>query len=231
VSPVSFAGPTRIHPPAISKESLPRIDFVLVSHDHYDHLDKDFVQFLGGRTTWIVPTGVKATLMSWDIPAESIIELGWHDSANFGSISVTSTPAQHFSGRGLFDRNSTLWCSYAVAIGDFRFWFGGDTGYNDVQFKAIGQEHGPFDLAIIPIGAYKPRWFMKSMHIDPAEAVTVHKEVRSKLSVASHWGTLKLSSEGVLEPVVHLQQALEEQGLDPKQFVAMPIGATMVLSQ
>lgn len=228
-SPVSFVGPERVHKPAISMQNLPKIDFVLVSHHHYDHLDVNFVKFMKNKTIWIVPLGLKEFLMDYDIDPKKIIELDWYDVFKMNELKITATPAQHFSGRGLFDRNKTLWASFAVEMNDFKFWFGGDTGYNTIQFNEIGNKFEYFDLAIIPIGAYKPRWFMKAMHVNPEEAVILHKEVKSKFSVASHWGTFRLSGEGIDEPVTDLEKAKQKYNLKEDEFLALAIGMTKII--
>ncbi len=163
-SPVSFAGPKRITQPAALPEDLPPIHAVVISHDHYDHLDVASVRQLGDGPMWFVPLGIKPWMIKRGIDAARIVEMDWWDESTITvdgvELTLTSTPSQHFSGRSLFNRNQTLWASWGITWSDFSVWFGGDTGYNDVQFKEIGQRLGPFDLGIIPIGAYKPRWFM-----------------------------------------------------------------------
>lgn len=226
-SPVSFAGPKRTHPPGLAEKDLPRIDLVLISHNHYDHLDKAFVKSMKNNTFWIVPLGLKEFLTGQGVNNDSIAELDWYEEFIYKGIKVTSTPAQHFSARSLWDRNETLWCGYSAEVEEFKFWYAGDTGYNDIQFKEIGQKHGPFDLAIIPIGAYKPRWFMKDMHTNPEEAVIIHKEVESKFSIACHWGTFQLSSEAIDEPVADLQTAMIVHNIPENEFITLAIGETL----
>lgn len=228
-SPVSFAGPERVHPPGIKKEHLPKIDLVLISHDHYDHLDKYFVKWMNNRTQWVIPLGLKEFFTDLDILPENIIELDWYEANELNGIKITATPTQHFSGRKPWGRNKSLWCSYAVEINEYIFWFGGDTGYNDVQFKEIGEKFSGFDLALIPIGAYKPRWFMKDMHVNPEEAVFIHKELRSKLSIAGHWGTFKLSAEDIDEPIQDLEKAKTKHSIKDNEFIYLGIGETKVI--
>lgn len=225
-SPVSFAGPKRAQPPGLAQKDLPPIDLVLISHNHYDHLDKDFVKNMRNKTFWIVPIGLKDFLEDSGVTEENIAELDWNEDFIYKGLKITSTPAQHFSSRSLWDRNETLWCGYSAEISDFKFWYAGDTGYNDVQFKDIGQNYGPFDLAIIPIGAYKPQWFMKDMHTNPEEAVIIHKEVASKFSIACHWGTFQLSSEAIDEPVIDLKTAKIVQNIPENEFITLAIGET-----
>lgn len=226
-SPVRFLGPKRKYDPAISLEQLPQIDFVIISHNHYDHIDTKFVKFMGNKTKWLVPLKIKEWLLDYDIAPSNIFELDWWDEAEFENIKFTCTPAQHFSGRGLGDMNKTLWCSWAVEIYDFNFWFGGDTGYNEKQFKEIGNKFCSFDLAMIPIGAYRPRWFMKSAHINPEEAAIIHREINSKYSFGIHWSTFRLSAEGMFEPVKDLSTALEKLQIPRGEFEALRIGETV----
>ncbi|MEE2901904.1 MAG: MBL fold metallo-hydrolase [Myxococcota bacterium] len=221
-SPVSFAGPERYTQPAVTIEDLPKIDLVVISHNHYDHLDEATVRVIGNSTKWCVPLGLK----SWfkDIGVTNVVEFDWWDQKEINGIQVTATPSQHWSARGLFDRFDTLWAAWSVQVGAFKSWFAGDTGYNDVQFKEIGQKIGPFDLAMIPIGAYVPRWFMRDFHVNPKEAVKIHMDVRSKYSVAMHWGTFPLAGEGLLAPREDLRVALSELGIDSSAFQTLAIG-------
>lgn len=228
-SPVSFAGPKRVYPPGILEQDLPRIDIVLISHNHYDHLDKNFVKSMKNNTFWVVPTGVKEFIADCGVENDSIAELGWNEEVIHKGMKITSTPVQHFSGRSLWDRNETLWCGYAVKLEGFSFWYAGDTGYNEVQFKDIGQKHGPFDLALIPIGAYKPRWFMKDMHTNPEESVIIHKEINSVFSIGGHWGTFQLSSEAIDEPLKDLKAAKVIHNIPEGEFITLSIGETVII--
>lgn len=219
-SPVCFAGPERITPVPVSIEQLPPIDIVLISHNHYDHLDEASVKQIGDQATWMVPLRYK----SWfsDLGINRVIEFDWWDSQQHGQILVTATPSQHWTGRGLFDRYQQLWAAWAVQIDGFKFWFAGDTGYNDMQFKEIGQRLGPFDLGIIPIGAYAPRWFMQDMHVNPEEAVQIHLDIGARFSVGVHWGTFPLTAEPIDEPPRRLKAAAE--GLQSSDFVSLALG-------
>ena len=221
-SPVSFAGPERYTQPAVSIGDLPKIDIIVISHNHYDHLDEATVKAIGNSAKWCVPLGLK----SWfqDVGVTNVVEFDWWDKKEINGIEVIATPSQHWSARGIFDRFDTLWAAWSIQVGDFKSWFAGDTGYNDVQFKEIGQKIGPFDLAMIPIGAYIPRWFMRDFHVNPEEAVRIHMDVRSKYSVAMHWGTFPLAGEGLLAPREDLSVALSELGIAPSAFQALPIG-------
>jgi N-acyl-phosphatidylethanolamine-hydrolysing phospholipase D len=221
-SPFTFMGPKRATPPALRIDQLPPIDFVLISHNHYDHLDKQTVKTLGNSTTWVVPLGLKQWFANLGVT--KVIEFDWWETQTIGKASVTATPTQHWSARGLGDRNQALWASWAVQIGDFKFWFAGDTGYNDKIFPEIGNRCGPFDLALIPVGGYDPRWFMKPMHLDPEEAVQVHKDVRSKYSLGIHWGAFALTSEPIDEPPKRLREAAKT--LTDSTFVTWSLGET-----
>ena len=175
-SPVGFAGPKRYTSPAVKIEDLPAIDLVVISHNHYDHLDEATVLAIGNQTHWCVPLGLK----TWfnDLGVTEVTEFDWWTKKIINGIEVQAAPSQHWSSRGMFDHYDTLWASWRVQVGGFNAWFAGDTGYNPVQFKEIGERLGPFDLAMIPIGAYKPRWFMKEMHANPADAVEIQNPSR-----------------------------------------------------
>ena len=223
-SPFSFMGPKRASPPSLRLDQLPPIDFVLISHNHYDHLDKHTVTTLGNSTTWLVPLGYQQWFA--DIGVTNVIEFDWWDTRTIPNTSaiVTATPSQHWSARGLTDRNQALWASWAVQIGTFKFWFAGDSGYNDKQFTEIGTRCGPFDLALIPVGGYNPRWFMQDMHLNPEEAVQVHTDIHSKYSLGIHWGTFPLTSETIDEPPKRLKEAAKK--LQGSTFVTYSLGET-----
>jgi len=224
-SPFTFMGPKRATPPSMQIDRLPAIDFVLISHNHYDHLDKHTVRTLGDRTTWLVPLGLKKWFA--DLGVNNVIEFDWWDTHAVAGAMVTATPSQHWSGRGLTDRYESLWASWSVQIGGFKFWFAGDTGYNDRIFTGIGERCGPFDFALIPVGGYDPRWFMKDMHVNPEEAVQVHNDIHSKYSLGIHWGTFPLTAEPVDEPPQRLQEAARV--LRESTFVTYPLGQTGII--
>jgi len=224
-SPVSFLGPKRKHPPALSMEKLPKIDYVLISHDHYDHLDKKSVEKLHQlfpNLLWVVPHGVKKWFKSRGI--ERVVELEWWQHVDIDSFRITAVPSQHFSGRVHF--NKTVWAGYVVESlhKEQRFYFVGDTGYNPYDFKTIGEKWKSFDLALIPIGAYSPRVFMGPVHICPSEAVQIHKEVGSNLSLGMHWKTFRLADEPMDQPPYDLFRALHEAKVDPATFLAIDPG-------
>jgi len=216
-SPFSFVGPQRMRPPGIHFEELPHIDAVLISHNHYDHLDIPTIRQIEAKWSpvFIVPLGVKAHLDQLGI--QNAIELDWWNETNMG-ITVRSLPAQHFSGRGMFDRDRTLWAGYLLEHGGKKVYFAGDSGYGDL-FKEIGKKVGPVDVSLIPIGAYLPTWFMSPIHISPAEAVKVHQDVKSAVSVGMHFGTFPLADEGQGKAEEDLILTLEAAGVKQGAFI------------
>ena len=223
-SPVSFAGPKRYQAPAMSIPDLPKVDFAVISHNHYDHLDKASVLALGSEVHWLVPLGLK----SWftDLGIERVTELDWWGEKTFDNVRFVATPTQHWSARGLADQFETLWASWLVEIEGVRFWFGGDTGYNDTQFKEIGERFSPIDIAAIPIGAYEPRWFMKQMHVNPEEALMIHQDIGARWSFGIHWGTFQLTDEAPLDPRNDLLKFRDQKGLSEDEFTTLAIGET-----
>ena len=204
-SPSDVVGPGRMHPPPVSLDALPALDAIVVSHDHYDHLDIDTIIALA-RTQWapfVVPLGVGAHLREWGIPDERIIELDWNERAQIDELTLICTPARHFSGRFL-NRNVTLWASWAIIGPAHRAYFGGDTGYTK-SFAEIGQEHGPFDVTLMPVGAYNTVW--PDIHMNPEEAVQAHVDVNGGLLVPIHWCTFRLAPHPWAEPIERLLAA------------------------
>ncbi|MFT6903429.1 MAG: N-acyl-phosphatidylethanolamine-hydrolyzing phospholipase D [Oleiphilaceae bacterium] len=225
-SPLSFAGPKRLVPLPIKFKDLPPIDFIIISHNHYDHLDLETIKLFGNNTQFIVPLKLKAWFIEQGISTEKISEFDWWDTAVFDELTITATPSQHWSARTLFDRNKTLWASWHLQIKDFSIWFAGDTGYNDIQFKEIGDHFQKIDLSLIPIGAYAPRWFMKQQHVNPAEAVLIHEDVKSKQSIGMHWGTFQLTAEEIDAPKKELEVALKTRNISNEDFQTLAIGET-----
>ena len=216
-SPSRTVGPQRLHPVPAPLEALPALDAVLISHDHYDHLDMDTVLALARtqRAPFVVPLGVGAHLLQWHIPPERIIELDWYEHTRIGDLRLECTPARHFSGRFL-SRNTTLWSSWAIVGPKHRAYFGGDTGYTR-SFAQIGADHGPFDLTLMPIGAYNTSW--PDIHMNPEEAVRAHRDVSDAgLLVPIHWCTFRLAPHPWAEPVERLLVAADGAGVD----VAVP---------
>lgn len=225
-SPVSFAGPKRYVGHVLDYRELPDIDLVVISHNHYDHLDQDTIDQLASSTHFAVPLGIGSWLQKNGVDAERISELDWWQSDKHSGVTFQALPSQHWSARGLGDRFATLWASWSLKIEDFHLWFAGDTGYNPIQFVQIGNAIEAIDLALIPIGAYAPRWFMRHYHVNPEEAVKIHRDVRAKVSVGMHWGTFPLTAEPPMEPVEKLRVARENAGVDAKSFSTMRIGET-----
>ncbi|WP_165855667.1 MBL fold metallo-hydrolase [Marinobacter sp. JSM 1782161] len=227
-SPFAFVGPRRYTPPALSVEQMPTIHRVLISHNHYDHLDEATVRRLhrrfGDDLCFCIPRGLRRWFEKRGI--RNIVELGWWQSqALSASEEVFFLPTQHFSGRGARDGNTTLWGSWLLEIDGYRLYFGGDTGYGTV-FQQIGELFAPIDLALLPIGAYDPRWFMSPVHVDPEEAVRIHRDIGARQSVAMHWGTFVLTDEPMDEPPRRLHQALADQGVAEADFRIMQHGET-----
>lgn len=230
-SPFTWMGPRRAVAPGIALDQLPRIDLVLISHNHYDSLDVASVRALharagGAQTLFVVPLGLK----DWftDLGITHVVELDWWQTHQASALTVTAVPAQHWSKRTLFGRNETLWEGFVVQAERFRFYFAGDSGYSP-DFKLIGERLGPFDLAAIPIGAYEPRWFMRHHHMNPEEAVQVHRDVRARRSVGVHWGTFVLSDEPLDEPPLRLAQARQAARLPADAFRVLEHGETIRL--
>jgi N-acyl-phosphatidylethanolamine-hydrolysing phospholipase D len=238
-SPTQLVGPRRAQPPGLALSELPHIDLVLVSHNHYDHLDLDSVQALnrqpGGPPQFIVPLGNRSWMLDQGITR--VVELDWWQSFRIADVEVVLTPVQHWSGRGLGDRMRTLWGGYAVFARDLHLYFSGDAGYSrdfadtrerfkDRQGAAQG---GGFDLALLAIGAYEPRWFMKDQHLNPPEALQVHRELQAKRSIGVHWGTFELTDESLDEPPRALAEARRQAGVPAQEFGVLAIGATQRL--
>jgi L-ascorbate metabolism protein UlaG (beta-lactamase superfamily) len=223
-SPFQWAGPKRMRPPGIRLEDLPPIDVVLLSHNHYDHLDMDTLRHLHAQhhPRFITALGVKAFLDQNGFTKTH--DLDWWQSLSLGSLVIEAVPAQHFSGRGLFDRDATLWCGYVIRRRNGNIYFAGDTGYHPDFFREIGTRCAPIDAALLPIGAYKPEWFMSPIHCTPDEAVMIHRESKARKSIATHFGTFPLADDGQQEPAARLLQALQTQQLSETDFIILPEG-------
>ncbi|HEY2065281.1 MAG TPA: MBL fold metallo-hydrolase [Gemmatimonadaceae bacterium] len=231
--PVQWSGPRRIMPPALPLEALPEIDVVLTSHSHYDHLDKSTVErlvTLQPGATWIAPLRLGAYLR--DFGVKRLVEMDWWSSVTTSGVTVTATPARHFSARRIGDRNKTLWCGYAIQVGGRRVYFAGDTAYHP-EFGAIGTRCGPFDLVLVPIGAYEPRWFMHVVHMNPDEAVQAaidlhqaHPDRPLPLMLGIHWGTFRLTDEPMEEPPRRTREIWHARGLDDDRLWIARFGET-----
>ncbi len=231
-SPSRAVGPQRLHAPPAELDALPAVDAVIISHDHYDHLDVDTIKQLARtqRAKFFVPIGVGAHLRAWHIPDDRIVELDWGESAQLGELTLVCTPARHFSGRFL-TRNVTLWSSWALIGPSHRAFFGGDTGYTK-SFADIGADHGPFDVTLMPIGAYHPGW--PDIHMNPEDAVRAHRDVSDAgLLVPIHWATFRLAPHPWSEPVERMLAAAQREGVSaatpkPGQRVEPGVAATLV---
>lgn len=227
-SPVPLCGPKRKIPPAVPLDALPKIDYVLISHDHYDHLDRPTVERLFARfpdLLFVVPTGLKKWFQRLGI--KKVVELSWWEEASIDSLfKISAVPSQHYSGRKSTHVNESLWAGYVVEdlISSKTLYFVGDTGYNPHDFKEVGKRFPRIDLSLIPIGSYSPRKFMAPVHIEPKDAVKLHMDVNSKLSLGMHWKTFRLSEEPMNQPPFDLYHAMRKEGLDPANFLAVDPG-------
>lgn len=229
---VQWWGPKRRVPLPVKLSELPRIDLVVISHSHYDHLDRDTVLALndqpGGPPLFMVPLGIERWLADQGIDRTRAFD--WWSGETFQGLDVTFVPAQHWSARTPFDRNSTLWGGWVIRNAAFSFYFAGDTGYSQ-DFRDIGKRFGGFDVAAIPVGAYLPRWFMKDQHVDPDEAVQIHHDVKARLSIGIHWGSFELTDEPLDAPIGELARARAQRGVSDDDFILLRHGETRRLGQ
>ena len=228
-SPVSFAGPKRVVPPALTLPDLPEIDAVVISHSHYDHLDLPSLTALHTQQpqiTFLVPLGLKDLLQGAGIT--KVLELDWWEEVMVDKVKFTATPVRHWSSRTPFDRNQTLWSGWMVNFPDYAFYFAGDTGYTD-DFIQTRERLGAPDLAAIPIGAYDPREFMKASHMNPEEAVRAFEDLQADKAIAVHWGTFKLTLEPLAEPPQRLKAELARRELKANRFQALSHGQKLPL--
>ena len=229
-SPVTFAGPRRVTAPGIALEDLPPIDVVLVSHNHYDHLDLATLRQLQDKhqPLMVMPLG-NDTIVRNAIADARVTVGDWDSSIPIGpSATATVTRANHWSNRGLRDRRMALWAGFLVRSGQGSVWFAGDTGYGDGSiFRDIRARHGAPDVALIPIGAYEPRWFMAAQHVDPQAAVQVFQDIGARRALGIHWGTFQLTDEGREAPRAELAEALASAGIDAECFIAAEPGQSV----
>jgi L-ascorbate metabolism protein UlaG (beta-lactamase superfamily) len=231
-SPFSWFGPKRAHVPGVKFEDLPSIDIVLLSHNHYDHMDIPTLKRLAKqhRPRFFVPKGNRSYLISKGVVSE-IHEMDWWDSMEIGSgYHLHFVPSQHFSSRGLFDQNKSLWGGFVIQAEGLVLYFSGDSGFSS-HFQEIKKRFGPPSLSILPIGAYEPRWFMKSVHLSPEEAVQVHLLLNSKQSLAVHFGTFQLADESYEKPLEDLEKSLADHHLSPNTFWVLKPGKTRRITQ
>ena len=234
-SPFQWLGPRRLRAPGCDRESLPPIDLVLQSHDHYDHLDLDTARWLARRdpsATWCAPLGLGRRLSA--VGVTRIVELDWWGNSTIGAAQVTAVPAAHFSGRTPFDRDATLWCGWSLRVGPHRVYFAGDSGMHP-DFGVIGERAGPWDAIMLPIGAYSPRWFMRPIHMDPDEALAAYealaggRNAASPVFVAMHWGTFRLTDEPFDEPVARTRTGWAARHGDPAHLLTLEPGETRAI--
>ncbi len=227
-SPLAFTGPRRFVPPGISIENLPPIDALLLSHNHYDHLDLRSIARIPGkeRLLAVVPLGLGRYFRRRGY--QRVREVDWHDRVDLGGVTITALPAIHFSRRGLFDRNKSLWLSAAIESDAQRLYFSGDTAHGPV-FKEIGARYGPFDLAMVGIAAYLPRRIMHASHTNPEEAVRLGLDIGARILVGMHWGTVVLTDEPAFEPPGWFRRAATEAGFDEDRAWLMRIGESRAL--
>ncbi len=223
-SPVGFLGPARVTPAPAKVEDLPPIDIVMISHAHYDHLDKAAIKQLAARRPapqFLVPLGMDYVLHQWGIAPEFVTALDWWQSVERGGATITATPVQHWSNRSPFDRNKTLWAGWMVQWPQWKFYFAGDTGYSQ-DFVDTRERLGAPDFAAIPIGAYLPRDFMKNSHVNPEEAVQIFDDLRVPQALGVHWGTYKLTTELMMDPPQRLADLMAEREDGRRFWVRKP---------
>ena len=233
VSPFSFAGPKRVRLPGVALEDLPTIDVILISHNHYDHLDVESLQRIVARQPFAEAPLILAGLGNSGLftlqQLPKFKDMEWDQSVTLGNLQIIFTEARHRSGRGLSDQMKTLWGSFLVRSPQGDIYFAGDTGFGP-HFEELRSRYGDVELALLPIGAYEPRWFMEAVHLTPKQAVQAHKMIASQQSIGIHFGTFQLTYEGIDEPLKGLVQALDEAGIPEDKFIAMGFGKTREFS-
>jgi N-acyl-phosphatidylethanolamine-hydrolysing phospholipase D len=238
-SPLWFMGPKRLTPPGVDFDALPPIDVVLQSHNHYDHLDSRTVRRIARRfpdARWFAPLGLSPTLRRWGV--RDVVERDWwqtveHRAKGAGPpVTIGCAPAQHFSARTLRDRNRTLWCGWTIEAAGRRVYFAGDTGLHP-EFATVGERYGPFDVVLLPVGAYEPRWFMRRVHMNPEDALEAYKalcgpyaDVPSPTLLAIHWGTFRLTDEPAEEPPARITALWRDAGLGVDRLWVLAHGET-----
>ncbi len=233
-SPFSWAGPQRRRPPGINFEDLPPIDIVLLSHNHYDHLNVTTMKNLHKKFSPRIFTSLGISSFLEKNGISGAVDMDWWDELELNEmLKLVAVPAQHFSGRGMFDRDATLWCGFVIRrrearpddpVGRGNIYFAADSGYNSLMFKETAQKLAPIHVAILPIGAYKPSWFMSPIHTSPGEAIKIHLDLQAQKSIASHFGTFPLADEGEEEMYHDLRKAMEEYKLSDNDFLVMKEG-------
>ena len=229
VGPWNLAGPRRVRAPGVPFEQLPRIDAVLLSHNHYDHMDLSTLAKLRRKFDPLLVTTLGNARFLRRRGFAKVVELDWWETHQcLPHLQVLVTPAQHFSSRHVFDRDRTLWGGFVISSGGQRVYFVGDSGYGE-HFRQIAEKVRDIDLALIPIGAYEPRWFMRRAHVNPEEAVRIHLDVRPRKSVGMHFGTFQLTDEAIDDPPRHLREAMRERNVHEDEFVVPGFGERIAI--
>jgi L-ascorbate metabolism protein UlaG (beta-lactamase superfamily) len=226
--PFNVFGPRRVRQPGVPFDDLPPISVILLSHNHYDHCDVRALRRLADRFDPLVVTPVRNAALVRSTGIRRVEELDWWEDLNTSSLQISLTPAQHFSARGLFDRNRALWGGFMLMAGDVRIYFAGDTGAGPF-FREIRQRLGHIDLALLPIGAYEPRWFMKDVHMNPGEALQAHLDLEPAQSIGMHFGTFQLTTEGIDEPLRALEEACRARDVPQERFRTLDVGESFRL--
>jgi L-ascorbate metabolism protein UlaG (beta-lactamase superfamily) len=228
-SPFQWTGPARVHQPGLDFEQLPPIDVILVSHNHYDHLDEATLRrFAAMDDQPLVLSGLGNGRLFEQLGLRRYRDLDWEEGYELGGLEFVFAECRHRSGRGVTDQMKTLWGSFVIETPAGNIYFAGDTGYGP-HFRDTGERHGPFALALLPIGAYEPRWFMKDVHLNPAEAVQAHQDLGAEFSIGMHFGTFQLTYEAIEQPVIDLERALLAAGVSAAAFVTLPPGGSTTL--
>jgi L-ascorbate metabolism protein UlaG (beta-lactamase superfamily) len=227
--PLNVFGPRRVRQPAVSFDDLPPISTVLLSHNHYDHCDVRTLARLAKRFDPLVVTPLGNGALVKSAGMRRVEELDWWQESRTAPLPITVTPAHHFSARSPLDRNRALWGGFMIEAGPTRVFFAGDTAYAPF-FREVRRRHGPIDLALLPIGAYEPRWFMHSVHMNPMEAVQAHVDLEASESIGMHFGTFQLTTEGIDDPLHALDEALRAKNIPPAQFRTLPFGQSLRLA-
>jgi L-ascorbate metabolism protein UlaG (beta-lactamase superfamily) len=226
--PWNILGPRRVRRPAVAFDALPPISIVLLSHNHYDHCDLRTLARLARRFDPLVITPLGNAPLVRSAGIRRVEELDWWQRSSTAALPITLTPAHHFSARGLFDRNRALWGGFVIDTGKPLIYFAGDTAYAPL-FRDIRHRLGAVDLALLPVGAYEPRWFMAAVHMNPREAVQAHLDLEARQSIAMHYGTFQLTTEGIDEPLRELEAARQDMNVDGSRFGALEFGGSLFL--
>jgi L-ascorbate metabolism protein UlaG (beta-lactamase superfamily) len=223
--PFGRTGPRRVRPPALAVSDLPPLDLVLLTHNHYDHLQPSSLRAVARRGSPSIVTSLGLQSLVSRFGFRTAAELDWWQTHEIAGARVTSVPARHFSARTLWDRNRTLWAGFVVESGGVTVYFAGDTGYSPA-FTEIGKRFPEIDLALVPIGAYEPRWFMQPVHANPEEAVQIHRDLGARRSIGMHFGTFQLTDEAIDEPLAALSRARTAAGVTDDEFSVLDFGET-----